>query len=123
MRISDWSQTCALPICVAKSLLDRTASNPQPDAAIHRNPFTFHALVARMEFVARLRIQKEDMIVEWQHQTGVDGGTEFHLLLHQSARRRPSLARPSSIAVIDGGPAHMDLKRTLFLRRCRYRHE
>src|SRR3546814_19622033 len=76
-----------------------------------------------MEFVARLRIQKEDMIVEWQHQIGVDGGTEFHLLLHQSARRRPNLARPSSIAVIAGGPAHMDLRRTLFLRRCRYRHE
>src|SRR3546814_5473706 len=83
-------QTCALPI-LAKSRLDRTAADPQPDAAIHRNPFTFQALVARMEFVARLRIQKEDMIVEWQHQTGVDGGTEFHLLLHQSARRRPSL--------------------------------
>src|SRR3546814_17436294 len=76
-----------------------------------------------MEFVARLRIQKEDMIVEWQHQIGVDGGTEFHLLLHQSERRRPNLARPSSIAVIAGGPAHMDLKRPLFLRRCRYRHE
>src|SRR3546814_19294990 len=75
-----------------------------------------------MEFVARLRIQKEDMIVEWQHQTGVDGGTEFHLLLHQSARRRPSLARPRSIAVIDGGPAHMYLKRKLFLLRSPYRH-
>src|SRR3546814_20365769 len=74
-----------------------------------------------MEFVARLRIQKEDMIVEWQHQTGVDGGTEFHLLLHQSARRRPSLSRPSSIAVIDGVPAHLDLTRTLFMRRCRDR--
>src|SRR3546814_11559061 len=116
------SDVAQLP-SVAKSRLDRTAADPQPDAAIHRNPFTFQALVARMEFVARLRIQKEDMIVEWQHQTGVDGGTEFHLLLPQSALSRPRLARPSSIAVIDGGPSHIDLQIQLFLRRCRYSYK